>query len=450
MTGNVSARESQRARLLFLKANEKEIRTRILSLFPEEALAIAQWTSNRLPVGWVLSGPRCGTSAFKAALAKHPDCLALAGEHRMLFTLNELNHPHAEGDRESSSSVLDRESADEIKQMMLLLSSYGDALVKPNAREVLRYAWEWAYRLPLQWTSTDFDPDLVVRTVQHATDIYIEGESLDLSVLDRLVLDKLATVYPSIDSAYYDLPGQRAANDSQWLTFKRKNLGPIIEISPYVIPRPRVLKQGGIGRKALLLKASSDPFRINAMRGLFSEHEVKVLRLSRNPLSSINGLLDGWLHHCFWQHDLGHELGESHVLAGWCFDLFEGWRHTAGSMSLAEVCSAQWLEPNRLIEQAAQTQASNETWLDFRFEDFVRSESSRTEMLKRAADFLFGAADCFSDKQFEAPSVNVTEPHKPGRWRKRSEVLIPLLQSAPITDLARAQGYQVDNLNDWI
>ncbi|AAZ35592.1 MULTISPECIES: hypothetical protein [Pseudomonas] len=450
MTGRLLVRKNENTRLLLLKANEKKLRATILSLFPEEAVAIAGWTANRLPVGWVLSGPRCGTSAFKAALAKHPECLALAGEHRMFFTLNELNYPHTKANRESSLSTLDRKSKDDIKQMMLLLASCGDALVEPDSREVLRYAWEWAYRLPLQWTTTDFDPAVVVSAVQQATDIYLEGGTRDLSVLDGLVLDKLTTVYPTIDCAYYDLPGKSSASASHWSTYKEKNNGPIIEISPYVIPRPRQLKTASVNVKSLLLKASSDPFRISAMRSLFAEHEVRVVRLSRNPLSSINGLMDGWLHHCFWQHDLSTELGEDHPLSGWCFDLFEDWKQTAGSMSLVEVCSAQWLEPNKLIAQAVRSKAANEEWRDFKFEDFVRSENSQIDMLKNAAEFLFGTGDYFIVEQFVAPSVNVTEPHKPSRWQKRSEVLMPLLQSTQIIDLARAQGYEVEKLSDWI
>ncbi|MFW3164997.1 hypothetical protein WBQ28_10820 [Pseudomonas syringae pv. syringae] len=450
MIGDRGVCENKSARLSLLKANEKKLRATLLFLFPEEAAAIASWTENPLPIGWVLGGPRCGTSAFKAALAKHPECLALAGEHRIFFTLNELNYPHTDADRESNLSALDTESKDEIKQMMLLLSYCGDALVEPDSREILRYAWEWAYRLPLQWTAIDFDADVVVSTVQRAADIYLEGGTRDLSILDGLVMDALTAAYPAIDCAYYDLPGKSLSRASHWTTFKEKNKGPIVEISPYIIPRPRPLKTTSTKVTSLLLKASSDPFRIHAMRSLFAEHKVRVARLSRNPLSSINGLMDGWLHHCFWQHDLSAELGENHPLSGWCFDLFEGWRQTLNSMSLVEVCRAQWLEPNKLIAQAACSKAANEEWCDFKFEDFARSESSQTDMLKRAAEFLFGSGDYFAVEQFTAPSVNVTEPHAPGRWRKRSETLMPLLESAQITDLASAQGYEVEKLNDWI
>ncbi|WP_190294653.1 hypothetical protein [Pseudomonas caricapapayae] len=443
-------RDNENTRLAFLRANEKKLRTTILSLFPEEAAAISGWVDSRLPVSWILGGPRCGTSAFKAALAKHPECLAMAGEHRMFFTLHGLNYPQADGDRESSLSVLDRKDMDDIKQMMLLLSSCGDELVEPNSQEVLRYAWEWAYRLPLQWTSTNFPPDVVVNAVQHAARIYLEGGTRDLSVLDALVLDMLATAYPDIDCAYYDLPGKSNAIASPWSIYKEKNNGPIIEISPYVIPRPRQLKTPSVKVTSLLLKASSDPFRINAMRSLFSEHQVKVARLSRNPLSSINGLMDGWAHHCFWQHDLSVELGADNPFSGWCFDLFEGWKDTVSSMSLVEVCSAQWLEPNKLITQAAHSKAPNEEWASFKFEDFARSDDGQVDMLKSAAEFLFGTGDYLMVDRFVAPSVNVTEPHKPGRWRKRSDVLMPILKSAQIIDLAREQGYDAEKLSCWI
>ncbi len=87
-----------------------------------------------------------------------------------------------------------------------------------------------------------------------------------------------------------------------------------------------------------------------------------MFRLSRTPLSSIDGLMDGWLHHCFWLHGLNTELGEDHPLSGWCFDLFDGWKQAVISMSLLDVRCAQWLEPNKLNAQAVRSKTANEEW----------------------------------------------------------------------------------------
>lgn len=436
-------------RLAHLRAHERETREHILRLFPQEKIAVRKWRDT-LPVGLVLGGPRGGTSAFKAALARHPDCLALSGEHRIFFTLKGLNFPDGSAEDECADVALSEQQATEILEMLFTSAFAGPEAADPSHEEALRYAWDWAYRLPMQWTGLDFDTREIVALVLAAVETYRGLGTGKLETLDRLVLDALAAAHPAIDPRFYDLPdGERP--DGGWQAVRDRAFQPIIEITPFVIPRPRRLKMPEQTPKLLLLKASSDPFRIATLRSLFAHRPVHVLRLTRNPLASINGLVDGWAHHCFWQHNLEKELGYDHPYAGWCFDLFPGWRDTAGAMDLPQLCAEQWIEPNRRLEEAERTAPPNEHWTSYRFEEFIRSPQDRAQLLLRASTSLgLESSPALEAAARTPPKVNVTAPSAAARWRKREAQLLPLLDRSALSGLAARLGYDREKLDEWI
>ncbi len=436
------------ARLQLLRAQEAATRARILALFPEEQAAIAQWRDT-LPVALVLGAPRGGTSAFRASLASHGEILAPAGEHRLFFSLLGLNFPDSGDEAETANRPLSPALAAEILDMILLTSAEGPAVGRPDEREALRYAWEWAYRLPLQWTRIDFVADDVVRIVLEAVRAFRAADSADPAQLDRLVLQALSAAYPLIDAQYYD--GFPASGSALWTEALREAFDPIIEITPFVIPRPRRLKTPQSRVRMLLLKASSDAYRMITLRSLFRDRPVHVLRLTRNPLAAINGLLDGWAHHCFWQHDLTNSLGAASPFAGWCFDLVDDWQNLAAEGQLLPIVMQQWLEPNRLIEEARHKRATNEHWHSFDFEAFVSSPESRRHLLERSVQALGLEPDENLSRAGSAPPrVNVTRPSASGRWRKRSAELLPLAENPRILGMAAALGYDRRGIDGWI
>lgn len=431
-----------------LLEHERSTRKAILSIFATEALAIARWQTD-LPIALVLGGPRGGTSAFKGALSKHPDFLALSGEHRLFFTLLGMNFPDGTASCECDNRVLSNSEREELLEMLFVSAFGGPEVSNPSDREALRYAWDWAYRIPMQWTGIRFENHRVVELVLAAVAEYKRLGARDLAQLDTLVLKSLSKAYPEIDVAFYD--GQEIGSRKiTQMEISKLPIYPIVEITPFVVPRPRSLKSLSLRARYLLLKASSDPFRLNTIRSLFQNHTVHILRLSRNPLASINGLIDGWQHHCFWQHDLDLNVANN-SLAGWCFDLVHNWKEILGAQDLLTIARRQWLEPNTRIEVAANAPKPNERWLRYKFEDFILSTDARHRLLECVLKDLNVPPHAEFDRvATDPPKINVTVPTTSARWKLRNNILSDLIADPEISELAEALGYETEHINEWI
>lgn len=436
-------------RIQHLLQQERSTRERIKSLFPEESEKLAS-LRDRLPVTLVLGSPRGGTSPFKAALAKHRAFLTLAGEHRLFFTLIGLNYPDYGGEEESLNRPLSPKQNAELLDMIFSRAFINQPVLIPNHEEQLRYAWEWAYRLPLQWSACDINPDDVVARVLTATRHFAASDSDNGSYLDELVFEQLEQQYQWFKREFYD--GYTLSDDSvqHWPSLRHAGITPVIEITPFVVPRPRKLLTHDSQVDSILLKASSDPYRFELLRNLFQNRPLNIIRLTRNPLSSCNGLLDGWKHSCFWQHDLSDIFSPNHFAAGWCFDLYPGWKQ-ALHQNLLDVVGQQWVDSNRTIEACRATPLPNEQWLHCHFEDFIRSAQSRESLLLKVIRAINLPEDAdFSSSLSHNEVVNSTKPAKNRRWVSRQTTLLPLLDNQDIANMAEAMGYQIDEIDNWL
>jgi hypothetical protein len=413
--------------------------------FPAEAEAIAHWREV-LPVALVLGGPRGGTSAFKSILAQHSQCLAMAGEHRLFFTLMGLNHPDAGSEAEAEDGIPSSETARLLIDFILTCAFHGPERACPDADETLRYALDWALRLPLQWSGHDIDPDRVVTIVTDAVARFRTTGVPDLNQLDGTVLAALVRAYPFVQPALYDGVGGKAPN---WPEITRAGILPIVEITPFVVPRPRMLKRRDTPVSLLLLKASSDPFRLRTLRALFADRDVTILRLLRNPMASINGLLDGWNYPAFWQHDLSDLDDVPATLRGWCFDLFPDWRKAARSGDLRAIAAKQWSVPNRRLTLAEGHPAPNETWHRFRFELFQASPAQRAALMGQAAAAL-GFREQTAPGLAAPRYINATSAPRARRWQTDRPDLARLLDLPEILATAEEIGYDPEKLDDWL
>ncbi|NOR61558.1 MAG: hypothetical protein GQ535_03565 [Rhodobacteraceae bacterium] len=436
---------SRTKRLAYLRNGALRTMSRIHLAFPDEAAAITIWRKE-LPVCLVMGAPRGGTSAFKGALARHSDTLAMPGEHRLFFTLAEQNFPDGRSLNEAMQAPPDSETQSQILDLILTCSFSGPEITRPDSREIERYALDWAMRLPLQWTSYDIDPEQVTTIVTNATARYLASGVDDLIQLDQEVLAALQEGYPFIRAGLYD--GAKDTGGINWVNV-RNDISPIVEITPFVLPRPRQLKHSKTRASVLLLKASSDPFRIPSLRALFEGRPMTMLRLTRNPLASVNGLLDGWAYPAFWQHDLRAHSYMPDTLKGWCFDLYPGWRDAT---QLSEVTVDQWRIPNEILQKAETAPAGNETWHSFAFEAFQSGTAGRTEMLCNAA-IAMGLDPM--EPQFAAAiaaprQVNATVSPCAARWKQSRPELRTLATQPEISQLAKSMGYNCGDIDAWI
>jgi len=437
-----------RARIDRLMAQTRATMARIHDRFPAERAAVAQWRET-LPVALVLGAPRGGTSAFKAALARHPNVLAMPGEHRLFFTLAGMNYPLSANGREARDKPLPPDLAETVLDLVLTAAFAGPELDDPDDEETLRFALDWALRLPLQWTGYKVDPDTVFEAVLDAVALYRRGPARGIAALDAAVMAALRVAYPFVDPTFYD--GAPAPQTVPAWPDLAPALTPVVEITPFVRPRPRALKRTDLDLRVLLLKASSDPYRLATLRALFGRRPVTVLRLVRNPMASINGLLDGWAHHGFWQHDLREVADVPPPLRGWCFDLFPGWRAAARAGDLQDIAAQQWAAPNRILNAAEARPARHETWHRFRFEAFQSGADARRAMLTEALEVLDLPQDpALAPALADPPRVNATHAPQAARWRRDRPGLTGLLDRPDLAGVAQDTGYDRRHLDGWI
>ncbi|KKK52631.1 hypothetical protein LCGC14_3102950, partial [marine sediment metagenome] len=188
---------------------------------------------------------------------------------------------------------------------------------------------------------------------------------------------------------------------------------------------------------------------------MFPEAEVKFIWLGRNPLASVNGLYDGWLYdRGFYSHNMkgrtildikGYSDTYEWSKWWWNFDLPPGWEEYTQA-KLQEVCLFQWYTANLTIEEWL---SHNWIWtmsrLSVRYEDLI---TDRVGTIKEISSYLRISYPSLVE---DAPIVQATEPPSLGRWKKRKQMLIPLLfDSAPDKlELCNRMGYDPSDVEVW-
>jgi hypothetical protein len=396
-------------------------------------------------VAVVLGSPRGGTSVVKQVLAEADNALALPGEHRLFFTLLGLNFPDFGAEEESvEHGPVDPADRDFLVRN-LLAECRGEPIPEPDRRQCERFAWEWALRLRLQWPELGLAAEEVSGWLIDAFAGQDWATEPALTVL-RTLLRRGVDVNPY----YYDLdPGLVRSAFPDVAVPTGPPASTIVEISPFLALRPRTRPRIDEQRPVLVIKASSDAYRIPLLHEVFQDWRVHELHLVRNPMASVNGLIDGWEHTCFWQHDLtgtGHfrQSGmDRWARRHWNFDLCEGWQQLLAA-PLPELCAGQWVDPHkRILAHASGAQR-------IRFEDFLLAGQARQDMLGLAMSVCglrFGA-DQAQAAAAERP-VNQTVAAGPARWRKRRD-LDKVLAIPAVDEMARRLGYDPAEVTAWL
>jgi hypothetical protein len=412
--------------------------------FVEEARALL----NRALV--VLGSARSGTSVLKAVLARAGRAVSLPGEHRLLFTLLGLNFPDHGVPTECQEEGELAEDQREFVLSNLCYDCRGEEARELSATELERYGWEWALQFRLQWPELDVPLEDLVRAVVEAwARVPATGPRGDRVTLEAL--HRLRAGGVPVDPHYYDLPAamirERFAGSSPT---RRPPSGTTVEITPFRVVRPTRRPRVDAG-STLVLKASSDAYRIPLVRGLFRGWHVRELFLTRNPLASVNGLLDGWLHHCFWQHDLGRagldvpedpELG--HPRGWWKFDLHDTWEEDL-ARPLTDLCAGQWRSANERIRRLEDVSRK----LRVRFEDFQDADRRRQVLERIVSECGLCWSPALERAAERPPLVNVTTAPAPARWRRQRPWLLETVRTAPVVRTAAQLGYDWTGAATW-
>jgi hypothetical protein len=402
---------------------------------PEAAATFADLRARRSPGGArlldavrdvvvVASSSRGGSSLFAELLRRSEGLLHLRAELNPLFVVAGL----AGDDRD----VLATELAAEV----------GTPAARVGEAELEDLALTVAWRLTAQWPALGIDPDDAVAWVRDA--VHRLGPHADHVELHLDVLAAARERLPEVRPAYYDLPAGLVA---ERFPGSPAPAGPpgarLVEMPPFVLVRPwRRPQPAEVGERPLILSTPRNAFRLPFLRSLFPAARFRVLHLTRNPAASVNGLVDGWLHHGFFNVDVGDRLridgySDHQPVWGrswWCYDVlpdWEAWTHA----DLAAVCGEQWRAHHAAVLDFLA--ASGVEHRRVRFEDVLGP--GRGEVLTDLGEWL--GVDLTRAAAEELPPVMATAPPSPRRWRARAALLAPVLGAEPIRAMADALGH---------
>ncbi|WP_055480117.1 hypothetical protein [Sphaerimonospora mesophila] len=432
--------EHRRAMFERIRAERDAAVAYLRDRYPEEREYLDRAQEKVRDVAVVLGSPRGGTSVFKQVLGGLRGALSLPGEHRLFFTLLGLNHP----DHGFADECVESGRFDSGERAFLLRSLFfecrGEEIHEPTPAEWERYAWDWALRLRLQWPDVvDAPLEELVAVVRDAALGERRGPEPAYDVLRALRAYGLP-----IDPYRYDLDDDMVRRAFPGLPVPTGPPGgAIVEISPFLALRPQRRPRLDDEHHVLVIKASSDAYRIPLLRDLFAGWTMRELHLTRNPLASVNGLIDGWEHRSFWQHDMSAYGDAAGPYAHWNFDLCEGWQGLVHG-SLAELCARQWSDPHRRVLRHAKDAVL------LRFEDFQVGGNTRRALVERAAKemglFLTEDQWGFAD---EPRRVNTTSAPSLGRWRRERPELHELLDLPEVSEVCGLLGYDVRDWPRW-
>jgi hypothetical protein len=415
----------------------------------------------------IAAASRSGSSLLFTLLKKIPCIYSLSGEGVPFYKLNGF----------SSDSFFSDEipAAMPIRKGLWLglsrdfLSDFSLAAEEGRIIEeedmVGSYIDDLALRFSLQWPTAGFSYEVFTRLAKLTYETYIKTHRVFCAEEFYLELIRsLRREYGIINPYYYDIPVGMVREKFPDLEIPSgpPQLVSLIEEPPFILlPIRRKVKKEDLSDKILLLKSSVDCYRLPFLETIFSNADIKVIYLARNPLGSVNGLYDGWLYRGFFSHNLKAILksqGQALEITGysdryewgkwwWNYDLPDGWQGYTRKR-LEEVCAFQWLSANNAVQQYLKK--SGKRHCSVKYENMIGSLASRTAEINKIMDFIgLGSGMVDGLGLDKLPVVQATQQPQAYRWKKRKDMLLPILDDPKISVMANELGYRKDNIEEW-
>lgn len=410
----------------------------------------------------IIGASRSGSSLLYHLLSGHPDMLAPHGEEITLYKLAGLGLISHAGDSHAIPDDLPAERADRaaLARDILCDSGYPG---KSGSRDfpVDRYLVDSAQRLLLQWPQIDFDCDRLYQTAQKALNGHLHANAaFDTNLYWLDLLSALIAQGLPINPYYYDLP--RELVHQRHPSIPRSDGPPFsslcLEEPPFIVPRPKLFSGPGAATgRCLLLKSSSNCYRLEFMKSLYPQARFSFIYLTRNPAAVINGLMDGWLSSGFYSQNLagvtdldiaGYTARERPWSRHWWnFDAPPGWSEYT-RRPLEQVCGFQWWSANKHVIDGIDSGAINR-YMVIKYEDLLDHDSMRAQLAK-AFDFAGLPQDAVLNG-FKAPAaVMAVNPPGARKWMQRGSVILPAIRDGRIASVARSLNYDVNAADGFV
>lgn len=411
----------------------------------------------------IISASRGGSSFLYHLLSNHPDVIAPQGEEITFYKLAGLG---LIGDLRDSDEIANDASVSLAQRMALARDILSDAgrPVNSLARKdfpVDRYLVDSVQRLLLQWPEIDFDCDLVFRTARQTLAHHLSApgpmdtRSYWLDLLSALIDHG----YP-INPYFYDLPRDIVQKKHPSIpTAESPPFSSIcLEEPPFVVPQPKKFPAlAGGAKHCLLLKSSSNCYRIEFMKSLYPNARFSFIYLNRNPAGAINGLMDGWLSNGFYSqslqslaalniagYSLPHKPWSQHW---WNFDSPPGWMEYIGQ-SLENVCAFQWRSAHEHVLRGIASGAIDRH-IVIRYEDLLNQDTLPAQLL-RALDFAGLRPEAVLEHLKSPSSIMSVNPPGPKKWMKRCGVILPALSEQRVAAVASRLGYNIHSAEEFV
>lgn len=418
------------------------------------------------------AAPRSGSSLLFAILKKIPGFYSLSGESTPFYRLNATSFERFDCDEIPAGFKISGPQRVGLSRDLLNDSSVAvcEIDIFGDNRLLERYIDELALRFSMQWPQVNFSYDVFISLASRAFDLHKEKHrkfSKEEFYLELLWL--LNKEYKDINPYYYDIPAELIAQKFPLLKapLAPPNVFLMIEEPPFILLSPgKKADRNDLKTKTLLLKSSVDSYRMPFIEALMPNAEIKIIYLTRNPASSINGLYDGWLYRGFFSHNLKYFFDENKDSLGldslkisgysdifewgkwwWKYDLPCGWQSYAQS-KLEEVCAFQWHSANLSIRRYLDK--SKKQYCRITYEDIISGLEKREAAIEKIMEFV-GIEDNVKG-QLELNNLSVvqaTEAPSCGRWKKRKGLLLPVINTPKISEMAGLLGYDKNNIEEW-
>jgi hypothetical protein len=392
-----------------------------------------------------------GVSSFLFRLLRSTGAfVSLVGEHIHLYKLFGLIAPA----RPDGHDGLVDGAADRAGFVAALLDDLTVPCSDPVPSDAL--ARRLITRLYGQWHEALPPLDELAHTIEKIA-AALPSDRLDPDRRFLQIVEQLRRSGLSINPWYYDISPDlvRAVFPDLPRPSGPPPLSTLIEEPQFVVPgQGRSATRADLRERPLLLKSSSDAYRVGELTRLFPAAKMTFVHLTRNPAASVNGLIDGWLHRGFFSHRVPPDCtlsipGYSEQPWGktwWKFDLPPGWQK-ARTLPLPLVGAFQWCSAHQAILRSLSD-------VDPRSVLTVAAEAllENAEQQQRALHTILtrsGVDPAVARRAQESVVMSTVSP-RPARWREREEILHVVNLSDRVRALASRLGYGDRPNERWI
>ncbi len=188
----------------------------------------------------------------------------------------------------------------------------------------------------------------------------------------------------------------------------------IIEEPPFIFPKKinRFIKND---RNILLLKSSSNSYRMDHLLKIFPCARYHYILLKRDFKQVINGLYDGWQSSGFHSHYFPNRLNISdyHSHSWWKFDLPPNWENCL-NQNLIDVCTFQWKSNYEYILNFL----SNKKFYSLNYDDFFDLDT-----LNQKLNMIYEKLNIASQYHSALPQSMTTFPPQKNRWEEKAKLI---------------------------